>query len=337
MVETKNVTLSEGTFVFNGNNLADYLKDKQIVYIKGFAANNIEKNVTVMYDELHALLSKSRDLVVAWDGDEYNPGDFTLFIEKFIERFIHQGQKRLDKNKKGGALRIDIMGEPSGTGNLAQTKVNGLQSFLKINGLVEYLKGAGGVLASGVQDWQVKGMALTRFLSTVEFDASIKRPIVVYCIGGGATPKMEHQFVYGGDVSKLLSTAPAIGDASKINWYLSTPNNTHSRVKGDNTVEITHLANPEKVSVTLHGTVDNMKMADNMLGKSARSAHRVGKKLSKGAKAAGRKLSSGAKKVSSKIKKMRADRKQRLAEKKARKEAKAAGETEPLADESDEE
>ena len=35
MVETKNVTLSEGTFVFNGNNLADYLKDKHITLTSG--------------------------------------------------------------------------------------------------------------------------------------------------------------------------------------------------------------------------------------------------------------------------------------------------------------
>lgn len=321
MVVTKNVTLSGKTLAFdNDKNLADELSKKQIVYIKGFASNSVKNSLVIMYDELNALISKSRDLVIVWDGDGYKQDDFTEFIKYFISEFIRKVAKRDDANKLGGSRKIDILGEPSGSIDIMH---DGVQTFysIKQNGLVDYLKAVGGTLVNPADDWRVKGMAMAHFLSTVNFDTSIKRPIIVYCLGGGETPKMEHSYIYGGDVTKLLKPAPLISTPVNFHWYLATPSETQSRVKGDNTLEVTHFADPKKVTVALHGTIPNVKMADGMIGKSAKSIHRVGKKVSRGAKKIGRGISSATKKVSSKIKKMREAR----AEKKANKVQKATG------------
>jgi len=294
MVIIKNISNASKDFFFDDdeNLLSVFLMDKQIIYIKGFTKNNISHCVAMMIEELKKNIDKdSEEVVVVYDGDNYNKDDFTLFIDEFCRSITNEGRKvhLLCEPSNENAREKDLpVGNVEYFLKLQPFYINTLESVTKVlqkyaidvadkgfdivekpqnvkNDWGDEVVHLGNLVTSSgkpMEAWEyykIKGMIMAHYLANIQ----LKYQIVVYCLGGGEAPKLEYNYIYNPSQDKLTSCIAGYlplteENKKKFKWYLSSCLGTHFRILNNCLkIEVSSLIKSFTVEIDGNGVVSS--------------------------------------------------------------------------------
>jgi hypothetical protein len=243
------------TFVFGDGvefPLSTYLAARQVVYIKGFTKNDVRGDLPHLITELKKLVGKDiKDIVVVTDGDQYQDEDFTAFVRDFVAQMLEEGQnvdmlcEPSNRGQPGDELPlVDGIGHFFRLESLGESNATELQKYAEsfgvdfecVNGKFTHLRDEAN---EPLPDWafyKIKGMIMSHYLSNTKSHT----PVIVYCLGGGAAPlhELEYLFIPGrSHLSASFADKLKMTEENRhlFKWYLSTAPSTFSREVKDKT------------------------------------------------------------------------------------------------------
>jgi len=227
--------------------LGELLVGRQVIYLKGFTRNSVKKEIPRLIAELDRY-AKAEKILIVWDGDNLadmgdgpDQSDFTVFIKEYATHLVESKKDVVmlaepstetadDQQLPIGDLPFyRLHPAPGDKGSQLQkyATTKGID-FSVVNGVFTNLYDSDG--KTRLPEWafyKVKGMILLSYLEGIKREGNI----IIYCLGGGEIPMLEHGFIYEPEkrlitsqIQKKLRTGNSF-----CNWYLASPESTHSR------------------------------------------------------------------------------------------------------------